>query len=103
MFDLRRKIACKDPAARGEWMNIDQMTASTCNEAAEFTSDKIFATILLSNVITNVSKIYNSDTRNGNMKLQMTQKVDSETLSKSWNIELGKAKKTVTQTTQRGV
>ena len=59
--------------------------------------------MVLSNVTENVPKIYNSDTRYENIKLHNTKQVDSETLVKSWNIDLGKAKKTVAQMTQHGV
>ena len=59
--------------------------------------------MLLSNVTVNVSEISNSDTRYGNFKSKNTKQVYSETLAEIWNIDLGKAKVTVTQTTQRGV
>ena len=58
--------------------------------------------ILLSNVTVNFSNIYNSDTRYGNIKSQKTKNIYSETLDKLWNIDIGKAKKTETRTTQRG-
>ena len=103
MFDLRGKIACKDPAARVTLMIIDQMTASTCTDASDFTSDENCDNMILSNIIVNVSGIYNSDTRYGNIKLHKTKQVDSETLAEHWNIDLGKAKKTVTRTIQHGV
>ena len=49
-------------------MIIDQVTVSTCTNAAEFTSDNNFDTMILSNVTANVSDISNSDTRYGNIK-----------------------------------
>ena len=82
---------------------IDQVTASTCTDAADYNSDDNFANMLLSNATVNVSEISNSDTRYGNTKSQKTKQVDSETLAKRWNIDFVKAKKDVTKTTQRGV
>ena len=52
--------------------------------------------MIFSNVTVKTSEIPNSDTKYGNIKLQKTIKGDSGTLSKRWNIDLGKAKKTVT-------
>ena len=103
MTEFCRNVSCKDPAASGPWKVIEKVTAITCTDAADFTSNDNLATIMLSNVASNVSKISISDTRYGNIKLQKTKQVDSETLAKCWNIDLGKAKKTVTQTTQHGV
>ena len=96
------RAACKDPAVRGPLMIIYQVTASTCTDAANLTSDINFATIILSNVTENVSKISYSDTRYGNTRSQKTKQFDYETLAKPWNIDLGKAKKTVNQTKQCG-
>ena len=59
--------------------------------------------MLLSNVIVNISEISNFDTRYGNIMSQKTKKVDSETLYKRCNIDLGKSKKNVIQPTQLGV
>ena len=81
-------------------MIIDQVNASTWTDADEFTSDENFANMIFSNVTVKTSEIPNSDTKYGNIKLQKTIKGDSGTLSKCWNIDLGKAKKTVTWTTK---
>ena len=59
--------------------------------------------MLLSNVTVNVSDISNYYTRYGNIKSYNRKQVDSETLDKRWEIDLGKSKKTVTRTTQYGV
>ena len=98
MTDFRGKIVCKYPAAMISLMIIDQVTASTCTNAADFTFEEKFATMILSNVNANVSDISNPGTRYGNIKLQNTKQVDSETLAKRWNIDLGKSKKIVTRT-----
>ena len=73
-------------------MIIDQVTASTCIDAAEFTSDENVANMLLSNVTVKFSDISNSDTRYGNIKSQEAKQVDSETLAKHWNVDLGRDK-----------
>ena len=98
MTDFRGKIVCKYPAAMISLMIIDQVTASTCTNAADFTFEEKFATMILSNVNANVSDISNPGTRYGNIKLQNTKQVDSETLAKRWNSDLGKSKKIVTRT-----
>ena len=59
--------------------------------------------MFFSDVTVNVSELSNYDTRYGNIKSKKTKQVDSETLAKRWNIDLGKAKKTVAQMTQHGV
>ena len=92
------KIAHKDLYARVPLMFIDQVTASTCTDAADFTSDDNCSTMILSNINANVSDISNPGTRYGNIKLQNTKQVDSETLAKRWNSDLGKSKKIVTRT-----
>ena len=96
------KISHKDLYARVPLMFIDQVTASTCTDAADLTSEETFSTMTLSNVNANVSDISNPGTRYGNIKLQNTKQVDSETLAKRWNIDLGKSKKIVTRTVQCG-
>ena len=83
-------------------MIIDQVTAVTWTDAAYFTYDENFADIILSNVTVNFSEITNSVTRYGDIKLQKTKNVYSEALAMRWNIEIGKAKKTVTWTTHSG-
>ena len=103
MTGFRGKNPQKGPAARGTFMIIDQVTAGTCTDAADFASDDTFANMLFSNVTVNISEISSFDTRYGNIRLQKTKKVDSETLFKRWNIYLGNTNKTVTQTTQNGV
>ena len=103
MTDLCGKIYHKYLAARRQLMIIDQVTAITCTDAADFTSDESFASMILSNVTLNISEISNSGTRYGNIKSQKTKQVDSETLDKRCNIDLGNAKKIVTRKTQRGV
>ena len=50
-------------------MIIDQVTASIFTDADDFISDETFATMLLYNVTTNISKLSNSDTWYGNIKL----------------------------------
>ena len=96
------KFSHTDTAARGPLMIIDQVTAVTWTDAAYFTYDENFADIILSNVTVNFSEITNSVTRYGDIKLQKTKNVYSEALAMRWNIEIGKAKKTVTWTTHSG-
>ena len=95
MTDFCVKISYKHPSARGTLMIIDQVTVSNCTYAADFTSDENFDHMLLSNVTINVSEIPNSDTMEGNIKSQKTKQVDSETLTKRWNIDLGNSNNTV--------
>ena len=102
MTDFRGKIACKCTSARVPLMITDQVTVSTCTDNAYFTSDNIFANMLLSNITINVSEISNSDTKHRNIKSQKTKQVDSENLANHWNTDLGKAKKTTTQRTKHG-
>ena len=70
-----RNVTHKDPAVRGPLMIIDQVVVSTCNDAADFTSEMFFANILLSNVTVKVSDISNYDIKYGNIKLQKTKKL----------------------------
>ena len=102
MSDFHGKIVRKDPATRGTLVIINQESASTCTDAADFTSDENYANMILSNVTLNVSEISFSDNRYGNIKYKKKKQVDSEKLSERWNIDPGKAKKNVTQTVQHG-
>ena len=96
MTNFCGKISRKYPAARGLLMIIEQVTTSTCTDAAEFNSDESFNIMIFSNVTVKASEIPNSDTKYVNIKSQKAKQVDSGTLSKSCNIDLDKAKKTVT-------
>ena len=82
MTNFCGKISRKYPSARGLLLIIDQVTASTCADAADFTSDEKNSTMILSNVTANVSEISNSDTRYRNIKLNNTKQFYSRTLSR---------------------
>ena len=101
--DYRVKVVHSASTARGPLMVINQVTASTCDDAADLTADDNFANVLQSHVHVNISEISNSGTKYGNIKSQRSKQVDSKTLAKWWSIDQEKAKKTVTRTTQRGV
>ena len=76
MCDLCGKVFRKDPAVRGNLVIINQVTAITCIDADEFTSDEMFANMILSNMNINVSDISNPDTRYGKIKSKNTKQVD---------------------------
>ena len=59
MYEYCGKVLRSDPAARGLLMLLNKITASTCNDAAEFTADEIFSNILESNVSVNIPNISN--------------------------------------------
>ena len=92
-------------------MVINSVTVSTCIYAADVLLDKKFGNVLQSNV--NVSHVKVLNTHNlsrldsapslGNVQSTKGKQVNSETLSKRWNIDQRKALNTVKQTTQRGV
>ena len=66
---------------------------------ADFTSDDNFSNILEYNANINIKEISDSNTRYGNIQSKRSKQVDSETLSKRWKIDLGKANNTETRTT----
>ena len=103
MHDYCGKFVCSDPVVRVLLLVINQINASTRNDVADFTSDGKFTNTLEYNVNINISDISNYETRYGNIQSKRSKQVDSATLYKRWNIDLGKAKKTVTRKTQRGV
>ena len=81
-------------------MIIYQITDITCNYVAEFTADEKSTNTLESNVNINISDISNFDTRYGNIQSKRSKQVDYSTLYKRWNIDRGKAKKTLTRKTK---
>ena len=76
-------------------MVINQVTASTTVCIPDIYSNEYFANILESNITVTLFEITNSNNKYGNIKSNKGKQVDSKTLSKSWNIDLGKAKRTV--------
>ena len=84
-------------------MVIKQVTASMTVCATDIYSDENFANVLEANVTVTLSEIKNSNNKYGDIKSKKGKQVDSNTLSKRWNIDLGKVKRTVQRTTQRGV
>ena len=95
----------------GPLMVTNSVTISTCPDAADVLSDDDFGNVLQSNV--NVSHVKVLNTHNlsrldsapslGNVQSIKGKQVNSETLSRRWNIDQRKALNTVKQTTQRGV
>ena len=84
-------------------MIINQVTASTNVCAADIYYDENFVNVRESNVAVNLSEIKNFNNKYGDIKSKKGKHVDSNTLSKRWNIDIGKSKRTVQRTTQRGV
>ena len=84
-------------------MAIIQITSSTCNYVADFTADDNFSNTLESNVNIKISKISIFDAMCGNIHSKKIKQVESVTLSKCWNIDLGKSKNTMTIIAQSGV
>ena len=92
-------------------MVINSVTVSTCLDAVDVLSDENFGNVLQSNI--NVSHVKFLNTHNlsrldsapslGNIQSTKGKQVNSETLSKRWNIDQRKALNTVKQATQRGV
>ena len=103
LCDFHGKIIRETSVTRGHLMVINQVTSSTTVCAADIYSDEKFANVLESNVTVTLSEITDSNNKYGNTKSKKVKQVDSNTLSKRWNIDLGKSKRTVQRTTQRGV
>ena len=103
MCDFCGKIIQETYVARGPLMVINQVTDSTTVCAADIYSDENFANVLESNVTATLSEIKNSNYKYGDIRSKKGNQVDSNTLSKRWNIDLVKFKRTVQRTTQRGV
>ena len=91
-------------------MVINSLCMSTCEGAADISSDKTFENILQSNV--NVShvnvmkpksvyQVAYPDSTLGNIHSRNRKQVDPETLGKCWNIDRKKALRTVKRTTHR--
>ena len=99
MYDFRGKIIHETSVARGPLMVINQVTASTTFCAADIYSDEKFANILESNVTVTLSGIKNPNNKYGDIKSKKGKQVESNTLSKHWNIIIGKAKRTMQKNT----
>ena len=93
-------------------MVINSVCMSTCEDAADISSDKKNSNVLQSNVNVshvnimkpnNFSQVSYADSTLSNIQSRKRKQVDSETLAKSWNIDCKKALKTVKCTTQRGI
>ena len=92
-------------------MTINSVTTSTCADAADVLSHDNFANVLQSNI--NAAHVQNqkcqtfsqldSKPGRGNVASKKGVKVDSEILSKCWDIDRKKALNIVRRTTQRGV
>ena len=61
MYNYCGKFVRSDPATRVLIMEINQITAITCNDTIEFTDDHNFANILEYTVNINISKISSSN------------------------------------------
>ena len=111
MMDFQGDIVRPGIIDRGHIMVINSVTVSTCLDAADVLSDDNFGHFLQSNVnvlhvkVLNIHNLSRLDSAPSLGKVQSTKgkKVNSETLSKMWNIDQRKALNTVKQTTQRGV
>ena len=92
-------------------MVINCVTVSTCLDEAGVLSDDNFGNFLQSNVNVLHVKVLNTHNLSrldsapsiGNVQSTKGKQVNSETLSKRWNIDQRKALNTVKKTTQRGV
>ena len=102
MYNYCGKFVRSDPATRVLIMEINQITAITCNDTIEFTDDHNFANILEYTVNINISKISSSNNGYENIQSKRIKQVYSATLSNRWNINQGKSKNNVTRITQRG-
>ena len=111
MMDFQGDIVRPGLFDRGHLMVIKSVTFSTCIDAADVLSDESFGNILQSNVhVSHVKFLYthnlshlDSGTSLGNIQSKKVKQVNSETLSKRWNIDHIKSLNTVKQTTQSGV
>ena len=93
MSDFCVKTFLKDPAVRVSLVVINQVTVSTCTEAAGFTSDVNIYIMHLSNVTIFFNEIFNSETRYGNIRSKNTKQFYSQTLAKRWNIDLWRSRR----------
>ena len=93
-------------------MVINYVCMSTCEDAADISSDKKITNVLQSNANVshfnimkpkNLSQVSYAYSTLGNIQSRKRKQVDAETLAKRWNIDHKKALKTVKRTTQRGI
>ena len=111
MMDFQGYIVRPGIIERGPLMVINSVTFSTCPDVADVPSDDNFGNVLQSNVnvlhvkVLNTNNSYRIDSAPslGNVHSTKGKQVNSETLSKRWNIYQRKALNNVKQTTQRGV
>ena len=82
MYKYHGKVVRSDPSAREPLMVMNQINASTCNDAAYFSDNDNFANVPESNVNIDISGISSSDTRYGNIQSKRSKNVDSTTLAK---------------------
>ena len=111
MMDFQGDIVRPGIIDRGHLMVINSVTVSTCLDAADVLVDKNFGNFLQSNVNVSHAKVLithnlsrlDSAPSLSNIKSTKGKQVNSDTLTKRWNIDQRKALNTVKQTTQRGV
>ena len=112
ILNYKGDIVRPDSTARVPFMVINYVCMSTCEDAADISSDDNFANVLQPNVNVshvnimkpnNVSQVSYADSTLGHIQSRERKKVDSETLAKLWNIYRKKALKTAKRKTQRGI
>ena len=111
MIDFQGEIVRPGTFDRGPLMVTKSVTISTCPDAADVLSDENFVNVLQSNVNVLHAKVLNTHNLSrldsapiiGNVQSTKGKQVNSETLSRRWNIDQRKSLNTVKQTTQRGV
>ena len=110
MLNYKGDIVYTYITARGKSMINNSVCMSTCEDAADISSEENLKNIVQSNVKfshvnilkpNNVSQVSYADSTLSNIHSRNRKKVDAQTLSKRWNIDHKKALKTVKHTTQR--
>ena len=99
MMDFQGDIVRPGIIDRGTLMVINSVTVSTCTDAADVLSDDNFGNVLQSNVNVLHVKVLNTHNLSrldsapslGNVQSTKGKQVNSETLSRRWNIDHRKA------------
>ncbi|KAL7530108.1 hypothetical protein ACHAXR_003313, partial [Thalassiosira sp. AJA248-18] len=101
MTDHKGNIIGSNPSARGPNLVINSISTSSV-DAADFTDDDNFSSVLESNVRVALSEL-STNSATGILRSKTGKQVDHKTLANRWGISTDRAKQTVMKTTQRGV